>query len=129
MTVGGQEVSIRQVGEADEMFLGLIEHVEAAEVEGDDPEFGELPGDCGDAVGRSEVGALVSEVWHGAAVNGDDHGVADFLVEREHGWVVGVEAVEDGVELDALQATGADASELGGLVVEKRVDGTEGDDG
>ena len=42
---------------------------------------------------------------------------------------IGVEAVEDGVELDALEASGADASDFGGLVFEEGVDCAEGDYG
>ena len=66
------------------MLLGLVEHVEATEMEGDDFELRELPGDGGYAVRGGEVGPFVSEVWHGAAVDGDDHGLGDFLVEGEH---------------------------------------------
>ena len=40
-----------------------------------------------------------------------------------------VEAVEDGVELDALETPGADASDFGGLVLQEGVNGAEGDDG
>ena len=102
---------------ADELPLRFVQHVESAQVQGDDLELGELARDVHDAkrFGPDSVAGL--GMGPAAGMDLHHHVLAHLFVNGEHSRVVGVELVDHGMHLDAADAGLAEPTDLPGGVI------------